>query len=564
MARNAPSPIDLRVRQARRRLFAQALLNRLLVGWAVALALGVGWFLLEPFAVPNPPPWLRWAVLGGLFALGTAAAVILTIRSAPSRLAAALALDERFGLRERVTTALSLGAHERQSSAGQALLEDANQKAKDLAVRSRFPVRFGWGAAWLPAEAAALVLIALFYQPQINSAVAGPNGPNGPDSAKVNPNDPKNPQANRPPLPKPVIDRANKPEQLRKLEAEAAQLLAQTAEDKQEKPEQAREKIEQIVSLEERMRKFEAERAEKFQRLQEQMQKLGRPDANKMDGPAQQFRDALSKGDIDRARQEVDRLKKKAKSKELTPEDAEKLKKQAAEMAEKLERLSRNQDEQERLQDLINKAKQEGRDAETLERELQRLQQEAEQMKELQDIAKKLGDLQKSLDKGDLEEVAEQLGELSKQLDGLGDMLQDLEDLEEHLQALKQERKRLCGKCQGKGKGENDGEPNEGDYAQGQGRASGKRPENPDARTSSEDARIRGRFDPRGRKTYGGAVSGPAFTKKTTVELSGDIREAVQEGPEAIEVQRLPAAARELVKEYFENLGGMNGPPPKK
>jgi hypothetical protein len=86
--------------------------------------------------------------------------------------------------------------------------------------------------------------------------------------------------------------------------------------------------------------------------------------------------------------------------------------------------------------------------------------------------------------------------------------------------------------------------------------ASGKRPENPDAKSNSEEARQRGRFDPRGRKTYAGAVNGPAFTKKSAVEMAGEIQQAVQDAPEAVEVQRLPKAAREMVREYFEKLGG--------
>ena len=44
--------------------------------------------------------------------------------------------------------------------------------------------------------------------------------------------------------------------------------------------------------------------------------------------------------------------------------------------------------------------------------------------------------------------------------------------------------------------------------------------------------------------------------------MAGDIKQAVQEAPEAVEVQRLPKAAKEMVKEYFEKLG--NQAPDKK
>lgn len=74
---------------------------------------------------------------------------------------------------------------------------------------------------------------------------------------------------------------------------------------------------------------------------------------------------------------------------------------------------------------------------------------------------------------------------------------------------------------------------------------------------------MRGGFDPRGRKTYAGATNGPAFKKASSAEMSKDIEQAVQEAPEAVEVQRLPRAAKEMVKEYFEKLGGQV-PPAKK
>ena len=45
--------------------------------------------------------------------------------------------------------------------------------------------------------------------------------------------------------------------------------------------------------------------------------------------------------------------------------------------------------------------------------------------------------------------------------------------------------------------------------------------------------------------------------------MAGDIRQAVQDAPDAVEVQRLPKAARDLVKEYFEKLGNQ-APGPKK
>ena len=46
--------------------------------------------------------------------------------------------------------------------------------------------------------------------------------------------------------------------------------------------------------------------------------------------------------------------------------------------------------------------------------------------------------------------------------------------------------------------------------------------------------------------------------------MTGEVRQASQEAPEAIEQQRIPKAARDMAKAYFRNLGGRPEPEPKK
>ena len=86
----------------------------------------------------------------------------------------------------------------------------------------------------------------------------------------------------------------------------------------------------------------------------------------------------------------------------------------------------------------------------------------------------------------------------------------------------------------------------------------GEREENKDAKTANEDQRLKGIFDPRGKKTYGGSTKGPAFKTATTGELGPAIQSAAQEAPAAADSQRLPRDAKQTVKEYFESLGGQN------
>jgi len=566
MVRVQPTPLEARVRQARLRLFTQSLLNRLGLAWGCTLAVGLLWFLIEPLLRLGLPDWTKWAVLSGAAALGTIIACWTTFRRAPTPLTAALAIDQRFDLKERVTTAMSLSADQQTSQAGQALIADANNKLERVTVKGQFPVRIGWRALFLPAQAIAIALLAL-YPPPILTTIAGGGSKNDDDQAKVENKD----GLTKPAVPrtfiKPPMERPTKSEELRQLEAELEKLYAEHNKQdgiEKEKPEQVRDRQERVASAEERLKKREREMTEKFQRLQEQMEKLTELDQGEArpDGPAKEFAEALAKGDLKKAQEEADRLQKKAKDKKLDGKDQEQIKKQLEAMEKKVEQLNRDQQEKkQKLKDLIEKAKRENRDADSLERELKNLENDQQLTKEMQELAKAIKGCKQCAERGDFDGLADQLGQVSKQLGEIDDELKDLEDIEEHLQNLKQMKKEGCEKCQGNGNGKEGGDKDDATgRAEG---ATGRRPENKDAVTKAgEEKRVRGFFDPKGRKSYGGATNGPVFKKASSVEMAGDIRQAVQEAPEAIEVQRLPKAAKEMVKEYFEKLGGQ-APPPK-
>lgn len=86
------------------------------------------------------------------------------------------------------------------------------------------------------------------------------------------------------------------------------------------------------------------------------------------------------------------------------------------------------------------------------------------------------------------------------------------------------------------------------------GQASGRRPLGKKAPFRSFDAKNRGEFDPKGKKIFDGYAPGQSFRKKGGAELVGEIKQASQEAPEAIEQQRIPKAAREMAKGYFQKM----------
>lgn len=555
----AASPVDRAVRSARRRLFAQLLLDRLASGWAAALAAGLVWFLVEPLVLGHTTDDARWIVLGSLAVVGTVVGVVRAVRAGPTPLTAALELDARFDLRERATSVVTLPTELFSTASGRALLADAEKHTTELKVREQFPVGPRRSAWRVPLLAGLVAVVAFVYHPVTDSEAWADARMKTDDAAaekKVADAGKKTVGTAAPKTPRPdQLERPNRSPKLKELEDELDK-LEREAREANLKPEAAREKVSEITSAEEKAKEFQKEKQDRLARIEQKLQQLERlnQDDEFKDGPAREFNDALARGDLKKAEEAVDELKKKAREKKLDEKDTEKLAEQLDKMKDELQRLARNKEQQEKLKDLIEKAKKEGRDAESLERELERAQAEAKQSKGLEDLAQKLEKAKESLKGADLEEAAKQLEGVAEQLKGMQGEVQDLEDVKESLQRLKDLKEAACKACEGEGKGgKNDKDAGRKDGAKGGGVASGDRPDDPNAKTNrGTDERQRTPFDPKGRKQYAGAVAGPAFTKKSPTQLGQAIDQAVQEAPDAISNQPVSRDDKDAVKEFYK------------
>jgi hypothetical protein len=598
----ATSSIDRSVRQARARLVRQSFVTYLGQCWAAALAVALAWFLAQPMLLEQPRESLRWIVLGSCLILGLIAALVRTRRAAPSNEGVALEIDSRFGLRERVTTAVALPAEMRQTSAGRALFADAESKLAPLSVAEKFPVKPQRSLLGIPVLALALAATVLWWNPEAMGLTTTDDEKVAQQSQDqtVAAQVPLKKKAPAPPKAKEDAppERPNKGKGLKELEEELAKAHDKFAKDPYEdSPEKQREKAAELAQLENKTQKFVEQKVDKLQELQEQFGKFDKLNMDKEfeDGPAKDFNDALAKGDLKKAKDEVDELKKKAKDKKLDEKDQEKLERQLDKMKKELERLDRDkqkekeeqkkerEEKKKELEKEIEKAKQEGKDASQLEREREKVekqeQQEREAGEQLKDLAEKLGGAQQGLEQMDLEKVAEELDKAGKALEKIEGEVQDFKEAEGQLQKLKEERREAAkqgekgdGQKGEKGEGQKDdgqqGEPGEKSNQPGKpvksganpgGIGAGQRPINEDAKTNSQDEKIRAPFDPNGKKTFAGSTKGPAFTKKTEAELGKEIQQRAQEAPAGADAQRLPRDARDTVKEYFEKLGGTSG-----
>lgn len=618
------SSTELQVRRARHRLLAQNLINHLGFAWGIAWVVAGFCLLVLPFVSPQSSDTFKWSIVVGSTLVGTILAVMKTVRQAPTELDAALAVDLRLGLNERTLTYVSLSPELRKTPIGLALAEDAEDALRGASIKEKFPLKIGKRAWFLPILMLGMVALILFYEPYLTENFLAKNNEEETVESKNPTTRIQKNQANPKPLAlKPVVERPTKSETLKRLEAEL-ELEQKYAEAQQTNSPRAesgqieRERIEAITQAEDKLKKYEQDLATKFKQLEEQVAKYNSLEKgeSRNDGPAKEFEEAFSNGDLNKAKEEIETLKKKARDKKLNDEEQAQLEKQLEKMQEKLDKINKEQKEKEQqLKDAIEQAKKEGRDPESLEKELKDQQQKGENTKELEKMAETLKKAKKSLANKDQQELAQQLEELESQIGGLQNDLQDLLDTQDHLDNLEQIRKDLTQQAQqselrrehnatkdrnkgqggagypddpdmltrnqkGIGIGDREGSGMNGmggmgmdgtgmsgmgmgmgDNATGGGIGMGRRPEKKDAKIGdSTEERIRGNFDPKGRKSYAGATTGPAFKKRTTTELGEEIRQAVQDAPEAVEVQRLPKAAREMVKEYFEKLGGQSPP----
>jgi hypothetical protein len=607
MSHSAPT-LHRQVARVRRRLFLQILVQTLIRGWVAALCAAVVWFLAEPFLVGDGLPNLRWYVLGGLLAAATLLGIGLTLRRAPSLVVAALSLDERFQLKERATTSLTLDPRDAQSPAALALLADTDRRVAPLHIGDRFPVKIPWTAALVPVFAVVLVLLAFFYKPALNQAQAG-NSEIDKDQQLAEGSEAKKKLEQ---IVKKSEGRkvAEKPQsqEMQRIENELDKLVRQPLDTK----DQARDALKDLTSIEDALKKQQKNDADKREALKEEMKQLDRlAKKDKKDGPADNLDNALNKGDFnkakdeaerlsrklkeqqeakkeeEKAKEEVERLKKKTKDENLSKEEREQaqkdlereqerleqaqkdqlsqeqkeqLEEQLQNEQDKLQRLTRSKEEKE--QELRDKAEKGEIDQEQLDRELEQLEKNSElaqlteeEKQELKELAQKLGECQKCMKEGNDKEAGEKLAEAAKLLKKLDK--DEQKDIQQKLRELQEVKKALTQCLDGKGNGRADSGPNKG------GIGAGRRPLAKDGETDKEEIQARSRED-KGQINVIDHVPGQGFKgPRKPAEMTEDIRRASQDAPEAIDRQRLPRSASDMARGFFEKMRGPEKSPEK-
>jgi hypothetical protein len=575
----ARSMLDHHLNQVRRRLVLDQLLGLVAWAWVVSLTLGVVWLVVQPLVFAGLSEVARWGVVAGFAVVGTVAAIALAVSRAPSPVIAALALDERFGLKERVTSSLTLGDALAATPVGQALLADVEGRLASVRVRDRFPIGVPRGPlAMLPVAGLAVALVALFWNPQIDEARAEGDDPADNPVAREDVDN----QMKRLLVAKPKAKKPEDPvnaEQLEKIQADIEKFARGT----RKTDEQVRERIKDATAIEEaiaRQQKEHAERIDAFKEQMKQIDRLARKNREKdQPGPAKNAADAMARGDMKQTKDELAKLsrqveKEKAKEEEkerlkrkkrdpktseeekkkaeeeldqlereqnMTQKDRDQLAKQLEQMEDQLQRLSRSKEEQ--AKDLKDKAETGEIDKDQLDRELDQLQKNADKLdgdkEAMKDMAKELGEARKCMKEGKDGEAADKLG---KAADKAGQMGKegDGEAMAQRMAQVRAAKKALCRSL-------SNGNPIP---------ASGRRPMGKDEETGHKELSDPGEFGKGKLEIVGSGPLGGFKGPRKPGEMQEEIRQATQEAPAAIDRQRLPPAARKMARGYFEKVRG--------
>jgi hypothetical protein len=538
-----PRPsVPQQVRRARRRLFLQGLLDCLASCWTAALALASAWFLAQRLLTGEVDETLRWAGAGGLTVAATLLAFLLAIRRVPRPTDVALAVDQRCGLAERVTTFLSLTPAEMHSPAGLALSADVAERVAALDIRSRFPVRLSWRAALVPVGAAALALVAFFCE--LPPGVASGDSDKDRQQAAAALDIEQKVQELR----KKGLKKDRPPDASRDKELEDAwNKLLDKQIDLNDK-EKVREQTRAMRSLEEKIRDRAQDlrpQVEKSQALARELRKLDPldPTGKKLDpkeGPAREAMEALAKGDLDKAQEALEKLEKKLRQGKLDKQQTQQLQQQLEDLQPRLQQLASQEDLKRELQRLRDEGQLDDRE---LQQALERLEQEGESAPDLKELARMLEDVQDALKKGRKSMAAGKLKRIAGKLEKMKRTEDELRDLDENAQQLEEVREAMLLRLNG------------GSGPIGGGPPGGRRPLGKDQKTGPKDARQRAEMDPTGRLRIAGFSRGGSFSRIPAREVQGAFRRAEQEAPEALERQRISPEEAEMLKGYYENLG---------
>ncbi|MBN1912741.1 MAG: hypothetical protein JW818_23665 [Pirellulales bacterium] len=535
--------LQKQVRRAAWRLGVQRFVTALGWCWTGALALAAGLILLGKFWPLGVADWI-WVAAAGV--LGLVAALGWAMLRGRGPVEAAIEIDRRFGLKERVSSTLALSDEERETEVGRALTADAIRRVQRINVNERMKVTPGRPLLYPIVPVVAALLIALLVSPVVvdNPAVA---------KAKNEQLEKKKIDRSVKKLTRNLAKQREKAKELGLKEAEdILKLLEKSAQDmKKNTPSDPRKAMSKINDLADTIKKRQ-EQAGGAKGLQEKLRGL----KNSQKGPGDKFVDAVKKGNFEKAMKELKDLRDQMANGKLDKKQQQQLANQIDKMQNKLQEMVDAQKQAEKqLQNEIKKAQDAGDagKANKLQEQLAQLQQQGPQMQQMQQLAKQLQNCSNCMKNGQMQGAADAMKQLEGQLADLQQQLDEMQLLDDAMDQLSQCRQGMCngGKP---GPGQGDGKEPMIGPGLGKGPGGGMRPEQA-GDTKFRDAQTKQQVD-KGSLVYAGEAHGPNSKGQVAQAIREQTEAAKHESADPLTQQRLPKEYRQSVGQYFKTLGG--------
>jgi hypothetical protein len=480
--------------------------------------------------------------------LGTLVAVVWAMVRGRGAMDAAIEIDRRFDLKERVSSSLAMSPEERQSEFGRALVDDAARRVQRINVGREFHVSPSRQLLLPLLPGLAAVLVAVFVNPAAPRQASADADTAGRQQVK------KSTDALRRKL---LAHRQQAQKQgLKKAEDALAKLekdLDRNASDR------SLDRKDALVKLNELSQELNKRRAELSspEKLQEQLGQL--KDIPK--GPADKFRDEIAKGDLQKALKELQKLQNDLAQGKLDAKQQKALADQLQKMQDNLKKLlADNKKQQEQLKNQIQQARQAGDQAaaDRLQQKLEQLQQKLPPANQLQQMAAKLGQCANCLRQGQGKNAAGMLQQVQGDLKDLQQQANEMQALDQAMDQLADARRQMtCKECGGAGCPACQGE-GEKDMVMlnagggGKGRATGQRPERKSAVNFTDvDANVK---VTKGQLSVVGEVEGPNARDNVQLQLREQFQSAKRESSDPLTEQKLPKNEREQARQYFDQF----------
>lgn len=511
-----------------------------------------------------------WSWFGGAIGGGILLALAIAWFRRRGEMEAALEIDRRFGLKERVSSALALSDKELQSEAGQAVVDDASRSVSKRDVTEKFPIAGSWWGLmpFVPAAAVFLLMVFTDAQPEVAQA--------GQQEVTVKKNIKKQTEE----LKKKISEKAKKAEE--KGLPEAKDLFERIEKGLDKSMDEAKADPKKALAGLTDLAKEIKERQQKLGGQEQIKEQLAGMKEMKQ-GPADKVGDALKQGDFQKAIDEIKKLKENLENGQLDAAKQKELADQLEQMQQKLQQAADAHEQQKRdLQKEINEKEKAGdrEGAAQAQQKLDKLKQKDGAMQQASKLAQKLGQACENCKQGAGKDAAQQLGDAAKALQEMQDADAELQDLNEALDDIADAKQQMackecqgagCKKCQGGGEkpgqgpgdaggkdGDNnpDGDPNQrggkGGLKAGRGRGMGEK-DNPEDKAKLYDSQVAAKVN-KGGGVSAGTTGGPNAKGNVKAEISESFSSGQHESESSLTDKPIPKSVREHAKEYLDKV----------